>query len=133
MICRLYPRLYCSLWTPMVESTESGRTGLNLRTRWIVIIGVILAALVLTAALSFRRSTVQVRTARALRETITSSIATNGKIEPIDNFEAHAPLATTVRRVDIHQGDSVKSGQLLLQLNDAEARSQVARAEAQVK
>ncbi len=117
----------------MAESTESGRTGLNLSTRWIVVIGVILAALVLTAALSFRRSPVQVRTARAYRETITSSIATNGKIEPIDNFEAHAPLATTVRRVDIHLGDWVKSGQLLVQLNDADARSQVARAEAQVK
>jgi HlyD family secretion protein len=117
----------------MAESTESGRTGLNLSTRWIVVIAVLLAALVLIAALSFRRSPVQVRTARAYRETITSSIATNGKIEPIDNYEAHAPMATTIRRVDIHQGEWVKSGQWLLQLNDADARSQVARAEAQVK
>jgi HlyD family secretion protein len=117
----------------MAESSENGRTGLNLRTRWIVVIGVVLAALVLTAALSFRRSPVQVRTSRAYRETITSSIATNGKIEPINNFEAHAPMATTVRRVEIHQGDWVKAGQLLVQLNDADARSQVARADAQVK
>ncbi len=35
------------------------------------------------------------------RETITSSIATNGKIEALNNFEAHAPMATTVRRVAV--------------------------------
>ena len=86
----------------MAELTESGRTRLRLRT------------------------------ARAYRETITSSIATNGKIEPIDNFEAHAPMATTVKRVEVHQGDWVKSGQLLLQLDDADARAQLARAQAQV-
>jgi len=115
----------------MAESIQS-RTRPKLSTRWIIIIGVVLGALILSAALSFRRTPVQVRTARAYRETITSSIATNGKIEPIDNFEAHAPMATTVTRVNIHQGDWVKSGQLLLQLNDADARSQVARAQAQV-
>jgi len=117
----------------MAESIGSARNRLKLPTRWIVVIGVILAALILTAALSLRRAQVQVRTARAYRETITSSIATNGKIEPIDGFEAHAPIATTVKRVDIRQGDWVKSGQLLLQLDDADVRSQLARAQAQVK
>src|SRR6516164_5704920 len=116
----------------MVESIQSSRSRLRLSTRWIVITGVIFAALLLTAALSFRRAPVQVRNARAYRETITSSIATNGKIEPIDNFEAHAPMATTIRRVNIRQGDRVTPGQLLLQLDDANARSEVARAQAQL-
>jgi HlyD family secretion protein len=116
----------------MVESIQSSRSRLRLSTRWIVITGVIFAALLLTAALSFRRAPVQVRNARAYRETITSSIATNGKIEPIDNFEAHAPMATTIRRVSIRQGDRVTPGQLLLQLDDANARSEVARARAQL-
>jgi len=116
----------------MAESTESGRTRTPWKPRWIIIIGVILAVLALTASLSFRRPQVQVRTARAYRETITASIATNGKIEPIDNFEAHAPMATTVKRVNIHQGDWTKAGQLLLELDDSEARAQVARAQAQL-
>jgi HlyD family secretion protein len=94
---------------------------------------VILAVIVLAAFLSLRRSQVQVRVSRAYRETITSSIATNGKIEPIDNFEAHAPIAATIKKVTIRQGDWVKPGQLLLQLDDADALSQVARAQAQVK
>ena len=117
----------------MAESTDSRQTRLKLPTRWIVAIGVLAAALILTAALSFRRSQVQVRTARAYRESITASIATNGKIEPVDNFEAHAPMATTVKRVEVQQGEWVKAGRLLLQLDDADARAQLARAQAQVK
>src|SRR5262252_1634743 len=117
----------------MAESTESGQTRKPWKPRWIIIIGVILAVLALTASLSFRRAQVQVRTAKAYRETITSSIATNGKLEPIDNFEAHAPMATTVKRADVVQGEWVKAGQLLLQLDDSDARAQLARTQAQVK
>jgi HlyD family secretion protein len=117
----------------MAESTERDRTRLSWKPRWIILIGVVLAVTILAAFMSLRRSQVQVRSARAYRETITSSIATNGKIEPIDNFEAHAPMATTVKRVTILQGDWVKANQLLLQLDDSDARAQVARAQAQVK
>lgn len=117
----------------MAESIEGGGTRRGWKLSWILLAGLVLAVVVLAAFMSLRRSQVQVRTARAYRETITSSIATNGKIEPIDMFEAHAPMATTVKRADIRQGDWVKPGQLLLQLNDADARAQVARAQAQVK
>ena len=117
----------------MAESIEGGGTRRSWKLSWILLAGLVLAVVVLAAFMSLRRSQVQVRTARAYRETITSSIATNGKIEPIDMFEAHAPMATTVKRADIHQGDWVKPGQLLLQLDDADARAQVARAQAQVK
>ena len=117
----------------MAESTERGRTRLSWKPRWIILIGVILAVIVWRLFLSLRRSQVQVRTARAYRETITSSIATNGKIEPIDNFEAHAPMSTTVKRVTILPADWVKPNQLLIQLDDSDARAQVARAQAQVK
>jgi HlyD family secretion protein len=117
----------------MAESIESGRTRLNWKLRWILLAGLILAVVILAAFLSLRRSQVQVRTARAYRETITSSIATNGKIEPVDNFEAHAPMATTVKRAEVLQGDWVKAGRLLLQLDDSGARAQLARGQAQVK
>ncbi len=67
------------------------------------------------------------------RGPIRSLISTNGKVEPITNFEAHAPIATTVKNVLVKEGDHVREGQLLLQLDDADIRSQAARAEAQVK
>jgi len=117
----------------MADSIDSGRTRLSWKPRWILLISVLSAVVILVLWLSFRRSQVQVRTARAYRETITASISTNGRIEPIENFEAHAPIATTVKRVKIVQGDWVKPGELLLQLDDSEARAQLARALAQVK
>ena len=67
------------------------------------------------------------------RGPIRSLVSTNGKIEPIQNFEAHAPIATTVKRLLVKEGDHVRKGQLLLQLDDADIRTQATRAQAQVK
>ena len=75
------------------------------------------------------------RTSVVQRGPIRSLVSTNGKIEPIQNFgfEAHAPIATTVQRLLVKEGDHVRRGQLLLQLDDADIRTQAARAQAQVK
>lgn len=67
------------------------------------------------------------------RGPIRSLVSTNGKIEPIQNFEAHAPISTTVKHLLVKEGDHVRKGQLLLQLDDADIRTQAARALAQVK
>lgn len=67
------------------------------------------------------------------RGPIRSLISTNGKVEPIQNFEAHAPISTTVKRLLVKEGDHVHKGQLLLELDDADIRSQAAKAQAQVK
>jgi HlyD family secretion protein len=75
----------------------------------------------------------KVRAARVERGPIRSLVSTNGKVEPIQNFEAHAPIATTVKRLLVKEGDHVRKGQLLLQLDDADIRTQAARALAQVK
>jgi HlyD family secretion protein len=76
---------------------------------------------------------VRVRTTTVDRGPIRSLISTNGKAEPIQNFEAHAPAATTVKHLFVKEGDHVHRGQLLLQLDDADLRSQAARAHAQIK
>ena len=60
-------------------------------------------------------------------------VSTNGRVEPLQNVEAHAPVPATVKRVLVKEGDQVKKGQLLLQLDDADARTQAARAVAQLK
>jgi HlyD family secretion protein len=76
---------------------------------------------------------VPVRTAAVKQGTIRSLVSTNGKIEPVANFEAHAPVATSVRRVLVKEGDSVKQGELLVVLDDADARVQAARAQTLLK
>ncbi|HET9409310.1 MAG TPA: efflux RND transporter periplasmic adaptor subunit [Candidatus Sulfotelmatobacter sp.] len=92
----------------------------------------IVAAAVLIPIFS-RRSPLRVHVTSVVRGSIRSFISTNGKIEPVQNFEAHSPMATTVRRLFVKEGDHVRKGQLLLQLDDADIRSQAARAQAQLK
>jgi HlyD family secretion protein len=107
--------------------------GLLSRRRWLVwTIGAIVAVIILASFIS-RDDSVPVITARVSRSTIRSVISTNGKIEPVQNFEAHAPVGTTVKRVLVKEGDHVKKGQLLAELNAASARSQAAQALAQVR
>jgi len=99
----------------------------------LVIAGIVAAVVVLGAFVSLRRGEVQIRAEHAARGPIASLITTNGKIEPADNFEAHAPAASTVKRLLVKEGDRVRAGQLLLQLDDAEARARAAKALAQLK
>ncbi len=87
----------------------------------------------LAAFVTHHDDSVPVRTAVIEQGAIRSLVSTNGKIEPVDNFEAHAPVSTSVRRVFVKEGDSVKRGQLLVVLDDAEARAQAARAQTQLR
>ena len=80
-----------------------------------------------------RQTPLKVRATSVQRGPIRSLVSTNGKIEPIQNFEAHAPISTTVKRLLVKEGDHVRKGQLLLQLDDADIRAQAARAQAQIK
>ncbi|HEY3972564.1 MAG TPA: efflux RND transporter periplasmic adaptor subunit [Candidatus Sulfotelmatobacter sp.] len=79
------------------------------------------------------QSPLKVREVTVQRGSIRSVVSTNGKIEPMQNFEAHAPIATTVKRLVVKEGDHVRKGQLLLQLDDADIRTLAARAQAQIK
>ncbi len=117
----------------MAVANGNGPKPVNGKRTGFILISLVLAVVVLAAFVSLRRSQVPIRVGHAERETITASIATNGKIEALNNFEAHAPVATTVKKVYVQQGEWVKPGQLLLQLDDANARFQAARSEAQLK
>ena len=98
-----------------------------------VVVAIILAVVLLAAFVSSRRGSLPVRVGHVERGPISASISTNGKIEPVRNFEAHSPGPAIVKRVLVHEGDRVRSGQLLLQLDDAEARAAQARALAQLR
>ena len=90
-------------------------------------------ALLLFSGWEMRRGVASVRAEKVTRQQIATTISTNGKVEPVQNFEAHAPAPATVKRVLVNNGDQVKTGQLLLQLEDSDARAQAARALAQLR
>jgi len=81
----------------------------------------------------FHQTPIKVHSITVQRGPIRSLVSTNGKVEPIQNFEAHAPIATTVKRLLVKEGDHVRKGQLLLELDNDDIRSQAARAQQQIK
>src|SRR5580698_1434319 len=107
--------------------------GFGDRNRWLLWTAGIVVGVVLLASFMSRGEVVPVRAAMAQRSTIRSVVSTNGKIEPVENFQAHAPVGTTVTKLLVREGDHVKEGQLLLQMNDVEARSAAAHAMAQIR
>lgn len=114
--------------------TDSTRTRFLVRHRWLVwTTGIIVAVVLLASFVFMRGDVVPVRAAAVERGPIRSVVSTNGKVEPLQNFEAHAPIATTVKRLLVREGDHVRRGQLLMQLNDAEALSKLSQAMAQLR
>lgn len=102
------------------------------RRRWIWLAFAILIVLYIIYSYS-HQTPLKVHAATVARGPIRSLISTNGKVEPIQNFEAHAPIATTVKRLLVKEGDHVRKGQVLIELDDDQIRSQAAHAHAQVK
>jgi HlyD family secretion protein len=109
---------------------SNGRPASRKGRTWLVL-GVL--AVLAVIPVFTRPGPLKVRTTTVERGPIRSLISTNGKVEPIQNFEAHSPVPTTVKRLFVKEGDHVRQGQLLLQLEDADLRSQAARAQAQMK
>lgn len=116
-----------------MAQNNSSKGGFFARRRLLVWAGVAVVAVVLLASFASRDDSVPVTVAAVSRRNIRSAISTNGKIEPVKNFEAHAPVGTTVKRVLVNEGDHVKKGQLLVELDAATARSQAAQAQAQLR
>ena len=117
----------------MANGTNGTNNGSNGR-RWAVIAGVLFLLIVIAGIVELVRPLrIRVTTTGSSREDIVSTISTNGKVEPIQNFDGFAPLPTTVRAVYVKEGDKVHKGQLLIQLNDADARKELTRALAVLK
>jgi HlyD family secretion protein len=93
----------------------------------------IVVAVVLLAAFAARDKSVPVLAAHAERQTITATVDTNGVVEPLNNFQAHAPISSVVKEIRVHEGQKVNAGDLLLRLDDADAQAQEAHALAQVR
>ena len=91
-----------------------------------------LAAIVGLVWLSGRKPVPSVPTQAVKRANISSAISTNGKIEPITPYEMRALIQTHVTNVHATEGQLVKKGQLLLDLDDGQLRADVARAREQL-
>ena len=81
---------------------------------WVTLVVLLIAALLLYFMLPSSRDKVTVRAARAERQALINTIATNGRVEPIEDFQAHAPMASVVQDLPVHLGEVVTQGQELV-------------------
>ena len=81
----------------------------------------------------YTRPVLHVRVAHVARQSLTRTNSTNGRVEPQHNFAAHAPAAGTIKALFVHGGELVPAGKLLLAMDDADARTRLASAAANVK
>lgn len=95
---------------------------------WVWVAAALAVALVFYVARLATRTRIPVRTAVAERSELKSTIATNGKVEPQLNFEAHAPFPGLIKARYVHEGQRVTPGTLLLSMDDTDAGTRVAAA-----
>ena len=82
--------------------------------------------------MSTRQPAARITAVQPSRQNLSASISTNGKVEPIAPFPIRAQFATFVVKVLAVEGQQVKRGQSLLELDAAEARTALARAREQL-
>ena len=76
--------------------------------------------------LSERKPAPKISAVTPLRENLISSISSNGKVEPISPYVTRAQLDTLVEKVNVSEGQQVKKGQLLMELDVKDAAAQLA-------
>jgi RND family efflux transporter MFP subunit len=81
---------------------------------------------------SGRQPVAKIAAVRPARQNIVSSIISNGKVEPIAPFSIRAQLDTFVQKVNLTEGQNVKKGQLLLELDVKDAAAQLAEAKSKL-
>ena len=79
------------------------------------------------------RGQVTVRVAQVGHEELRNTISTNGRVEPNGEYSFYSPISTTVKQVNVVPGDKVKAGQVMLVLDDVDARAREATALSGVK
>ncbi len=105
----------------------------ELNWRWVWLGAAVVLVLVFLSVRSLTRERLQVRAVQVTRQSLESTVSTNGRVEPEEDIQVHSPLATTVKTVKVQAGDKVAAGKLLLVMDDLQARARVATAESGVK
>ncbi len=91
-----------------------------------ILVGVIV--LIVLAVKSFTKDTAEVRVATVNHQNLVSSVSTNGKIEPVEEFQAHTTTPGIVEKLYVDVGEKVKAGDLLVQMDAADAQARLATA-----
>jgi HlyD family secretion protein len=92
----------------------------------------ILAACALVLGFLRKSAPPEVRFTQVKRQTVVSTVPTNGKVEPFEWQAVHAETAGLAARVDVRNGQRVAQGAVLAGISDPEIRAGIDSAEARV-
>lgn len=92
---------------------------------YLLLAGVLAYALV---ELSGRKPVPKISAVTPMRENLVSSISSNGKVEPISPFVMRAQLDTFVEKVRATEGQTIKKGQVILELDVKDAAAKLSEA-----
>src|SRR5271169_1230577 len=98
----------------------------RLRNRIVISLLLAVVAAIFLVWLSGRKPAAKISAVTPTRENLVSSISSNGRVEPISPYVIRAQLNTFVKKIYVTEGQTVKKGQLLLELNVKEAAAQLA-------
>jgi HlyD family secretion protein len=98
----------------------------RLRNRIVIFLLLAGVAAIFLVWLSGRKPAAKISAVTPTRENLVSSISSNGKVEPISPYVIRAQLNTFVKKIYVTEGQTVKKGQLLLELNVKEVAAQLA-------
>lgn len=98
--------------------------------RNILLGGAAVVAVIIIAAVILGSRGPLVPVVRVARENLSASITSNGKVEPVSPYIARAGFPTFVQSVVAKEGQAVHRGELILKLEDADMRAQLAQARA---
>jgi HlyD family secretion protein len=92
---------------------------------YLLLAGVLAYAMV---ELSGRKPVPKISAVTPMRENLVSSISSNGKVEPISPFVIRAQLDTFVEKVRATEGQTIKKGQVILELDVKDAAAKLSEA-----
>lgn len=99
---------------------------------WLILIALAGAGVLLWALLKFKSEPAEVHFAKVTRETIHSSISTNGKVEAIETGTARAERAGPVVKMMVERGRNVAKDTPLVELDSSEASAALIAARARI-
>ncbi len=103
------------------------------RTKVGLLIGLVLAVVVAIAALSAARRgsrATEVRIETVGKRDLVSVVTASGKIEAVTQVDISSDITGRIVKITVREGDLVKKGQLLVQIDPSQYQSVVQRAEA---
>jgi HlyD family secretion protein len=107
------------------SAIEQEKVDRRLRNRIVMFLALAFLLVCGLVWLSGRKPAAKISAVTPRRENLISSISSNGKVEPIAPYVMRAQLDTFVEKIRVVEGQAVRKGQLLLELNVKGAMAQL--------